>query len=83
MSLFRPPRTPGVVLARLQTLRPLSGSSTIARSLIVSEIVARSVSRTCAEASTFTDSLIPPTCSEAFVRTTWFVATSTPVALNV
>ena len=27
MSLFRPPSTPGVVLARLQTLRPLSGKS--------------------------------------------------------
>ena len=45
MSLFRPPRTPGVVLARLQTLRPLSGSSTTARLPMVSETVARSVSR--------------------------------------
>ena len=83
MSLFRPPRTPGVVLARLHTLRPLSGSSTIARWPIVSETVARSVSSTCARASTLTDSLTPPTCMTALVRTTWLLATSTPVALNV
>ncbi len=70
------------MLARLQTLRPLSGSSTIARWLIVSETVARSVSSTCASADTFTDSLTPPTCSVAFVRTTWLVATSTPTVLN-
>ena len=82
MSLLRPPSTPGVVLARLQTLRPLSGNSTIARSPIVSETVARSVSSTCASADTFTDSVTPPTWSVAFVRTTWLVATSTPVTLN-
>ena len=62
ISLLRPPRTPGVVLARLQTLRPLSGRSTIARSPMVSETVALSVSSTWAAASTFTDSLTPPTC---------------------
>ncbi len=39
MSLLRPPSTPGVVLARLQTLRPLSGSSTIARAPIVADTV--------------------------------------------
>ena len=62
MSLFSPPRTPGVVLARLQTLRPFNGNSTIARSPMVSETVARSVSSTCASADTFTDSVTPPTC---------------------
>ena len=36
ISLLRPPRTPGVVLARLQTFRPASGSSTMERWLIVS-----------------------------------------------
>ena len=72
-----------MVLARLQTLRPLSGSSTIARSLMVSETVARSVSSTCAADSTVTDSVMPPTASTALVRTTWLVATSTPVALKV
>ena len=61
------------MLARLQTLRPLSGNSTIARSPIVSETVARSVSSTCASADTFTDSVTPPTWSVAFVRTTWLV----------
>ena len=57
MSLLRPPRTPGVVAARFQTLRPFSGSSTIARSPIVSETTALSVFSTCALASTFTDSV--------------------------
>ena len=33
MSLLSPPSTPGVVLARLQTLRPLDGRSTTARCL--------------------------------------------------
>ena len=82
MSLLRPPRTPGVVAARFQTLRPLSGSWTIASWLIVAETVGRSVSSTCAFASTVTDSAILPTCSLMSVRTTWLVATSTPVVLN-
>ena len=60
-----------------------SGSSTIARSLIVSETVARSVFNTCAADSTLTDSVIAPTASVAFVRTTWLVFSSTPVVLNV
>ena len=71
------------MLARLQTLRPLSGRSTIARVPIVSDTTALSVFRTCAEASTFTDSLTPPTFMTAFVRTTWLFPTSTPDALNV
>ncbi len=71
------------MLARLQTFRPLSGSSTIARVPIVSETVARSVSSTCASADTFTDSVTPPTGMTAFVRTTWLLDTSTPVALTV
>ncbi len=83
MSLLRPPSTPGVVLARLHTLRPLSGSSTMARSPMVSDTVARSVLSTCARASTLTDSASPPTASVALVRTTWLVATSTPLAVNV
>ena len=37
----------------------------------------------CAAASTFTDSVMPPTFSTAFVRTTWLFATSTPDALKV
>ena len=82
MSLLSPPRTPGVVAARFQTLRPLSGRSTTAFSLIVAETVGRSVSSICAFASTTTDSAIEPTFSAAFVRTTWLVATSTPVALK-
>jgi hypothetical protein len=82
MSLLSPPSTPGVVAARFQTLRPLSGSSTTARSLMVAETVARSVSMTWALASTLTVSVRPPTWRTAFVRTTWLVATSTPVALN-
>ena len=81
MSLLSPPRTPGVVAARFQTLRPFSGSSTTARSLMVAETVGRSVSSTWALASTVTASVIAPTCSATFVRTTWLVATSTPVAL--
>jgi hypothetical protein len=83
MSLFVPPSTPGVMLAKLHTLRPLDGSSTIARSLIVAETVARSVLSTCALDSTSTVSVSAPSCSVAFVRTTWLVATSTPLALNV
>ena len=68
--------------ARFQTLRPLSGSWTIAFSLIVAETVGRSVSSTCAFASTVTDSAMLPICSLMSVRTTWLVATSTPVVLN-
>ena len=56
MSLLSPPSTPGVVLARLQTLRPFNGRSTIARWPMVSETTALSVSSTCASASTLTDS---------------------------
>ena len=41
------------------------------------------VVNTCAFASTFTDSVRPPTFNIAFVRTTWLFATSTPLALNV
>ena len=82
MSLLIPPRTPGVVAARFQTLRPFSGSSTTARSLMVAETVGRSVSSTWALASTVTASVIAPTFRTAFVRTTWLVATSTPVALK-
>ncbi len=58
------------MLARLHTFRPLNGSSLIARPPIVSDTVARSVSSTCARASTLTDSLTPPTCITALVRTT-------------
>ena len=50
---------------------------------IVSETVARSVSITWASAVTFTDSLTPPAGMIAFVRTTWLLETSTPVALTV
>ena len=71
------------MLARLQTLRPLSGNSTIARVPMVCDTVARSVSSTCASAVTFTDSVTPPTGMTAFVRTTWLLATSTPVTLKV
>jgi hypothetical protein len=83
MSLLTPASTPGVVLARLQTLRPLSGSSTIARLPMVSETVALSVVSSCAFASTLTDSVNPPTLSAASVRTTWLPVTWTPVALKV
>ena len=60
ISLLGPLMTEGVVVARFQTLRPFSGSSTIARWLIVSETVARSVSSTWAFASTVTESVIAP-----------------------
>ena len=83
MSLLSPVRTPGVVLARLQTLRCRTGSSTMARSPTVAEIVARSVFSICDCASTLTASLSAPTCSVAFVRFTWLVASSTPVVVNV
>ena len=61
MSLFRPPSTPGVVLARLQTLRPFEGKSLTARMLIVSEILALSVSSIGDEATTVIDSFNWPT----------------------
>ena len=83
MSLARPTMTPGVAVARLQTLRPLSGSSAIACSLIVCDTVAESVASIGAEAVTINDSARAPTCITAFVRTTWLLATSTPVTLNV
>jgi hypothetical protein len=70
MSLLLPARTPGVVLANVQTLRPMIGRSTIARSPMVSEIVALSVLSICADDSTLTVSVSPPTCSVALVRTT-------------
>ncbi len=72
-----------MVLARLHTLRLLNGNSTIARSPMVSDTVARSVSSTCASADTFTDSVTPPTCKTALVRTTWLVPTSMLIVLNV
>ena len=83
MSLLIPASTPGVVLARLHTLRPLRGSSTIARLPIVSETAALSVFSSGDLASTITDSVSPPTLSTTFVRTTWLLPTSTPLALKV
>ena len=83
MSVFPALSTLGVVVARVQTLRPLSGSSRIDRSLMVSWTVALSVFSTWARASTFTVSATPPGCKVALVRTTWLVATSTPVVLKV
>src|SRR5438445_10545493 len=56
ISLFRPTRTPGVVLARFQTLRPLRGKSLTARLPMVSEILALSVSSIGDEATTLIDS---------------------------
>ena len=82
ISLFRPARTPGVVLARFQTLRPLSGKSTTSRLPMVSETVALSVARKVAEAATVIVSARVPSCRTAFVRTTWLLATSIPVDLN-
>ena len=82
ISLLLPPSTPGVVLARLQTLRPLSGSSTIARERIVSETMARSVSMIGDVPATVIVSFNAPTCITALVRATWLVEISTPVALN-
>ena len=72
-----------MVLARLQTLRPLSGNSLIACAPMVSEIFALSVSRIGAEATTVTDSFNWPTFITTLVRTTWLFATSTPLTLDV
>jgi hypothetical protein len=52
------------------------------RSSIVSETVARSVSSTCAFASTFDGLGQRADLQDGSVRTTWLVATSTPVVLN-
>ena len=71
------------MLARLQTLRPLTGKSATARWPMVSDTTALSVLRTCAFASTLTDSASAPTFMTALVRVTWLFPTSTPVALNV
>ena len=83
MSLVFPARTPGVVLASAQTLRPDTGSSDTARSSIVWDSAARSVASTVAFASTVMVSARAPTVSTASRRTTWLPATSTPVAWNV
>ena len=83
MSLFRPPSTPGVVLARLQTLRPFDGKSATARMLMVSEIFALSVSRIGEEATTVIDSFNWPIFMTTLVRTTWLLATSMPLTLDV
>ena len=65
--------TPGVVLARFQTLRPASGSSTTSRWPMVSAMAAVSVARNVVDAATVTVSLSVPTCRTALLRTTWFV----------
>src|SRR6266852_5805642 len=83
ISLFGAAMTPGVLLARLQTLRPFRGSSLTARWPIVSEIFALSVSRIGDEATTVIDSFNWPTFTTTLVRTTWLLATSTPLTLDV
>ena len=83
ISLVGAATTPGVVLARLQTLRPFRGRSLTARWPIVSEILALSVSSTGAAATTVIDSFNWPTFTTTLVRTTWLLATSTPLTLDV
>ena len=51
-----PGRTPGVVVASIRALRPLSGRSAICLVVTVAEIVASSVLMTGADASTVIDS---------------------------
>src|SRR5262249_5935561 len=70
ISLLTPARTPGVVLATFQTLRPFCGRSWIARVPMVSVTVGLSVLSTGGRASTVTVSTTPPGGSVAFVRTT-------------
>ena len=57
-----------VVFARLQTLRPLKGRSLTARVPIVSEILALSVSRIGADATTLIDSFNWPTFIATLAR---------------
>jgi len=68
MSLFGACSTPGVVFARLQTLRPFRGKSLTARVPIVSEILALSVSRIGDDATTVIDSFNWPTFIATLVR---------------
>ena len=82
MSVVPALTTPGVVVARFQTLRPFSGSSRMARSPMVSRTVALSVLSTVKPAATSTTSVTAPAASTAFTRTTWLVAISTSVALK-
>ena len=72
-----------MVLARLQTLRPFRGKSLTARLPIVSEIFALSVSRIGDAPTTVIDSFNWPTFTTTLVRTTWLLATSMPVTLDV
>ena len=64
----------------LQTLRPLSGSSTIALADGFRHRRPIRVEHLRTRLDDVTDSLMPPTCIIALVRTTWLLATSTPVA---
>jgi hypothetical protein len=82
MSVTPALTTLGVVVARFQTLRPLIGSSRMARSPMVSRTVALSVLRTVKPAATSTVSVTAPAGRTAFTRTTWLVAISTSVALK-
>src|SRR2546427_13228345 len=82
MSLFGAATTPGVVVARFHTLRPLRGKSLTARWPIVSEILALSVSSTGEEATTVIDSFNWPSFITTLGRTTWLLATSTPLTLD-
>ncbi len=83
ISLFGAATTPGVVVARLQTLRPFSGKSATARLPMVSEILALSVSRIGDAPTTVIDSFNWPTFMTTLVRTTWLEATSMPVTREV
>ena len=83
ISLLRPPSTPGVVLARFQTLRPFRGRSLTARLPIVSESLALSVSMIGEEPATTIDSFNWPTLTTTLVRAIWLFATSTPFTLDV
>src|SRR6476620_4967359 len=83
ISVLGAATTPGVVLARFQTLRPFSGKSLTAFLPIVSEILALSVSRIGDAPTTVIDSFSWPTFMTTLVRTTWLEATSMPVTRDV
>src|SRR5438046_10230141 len=74
ISLVGAATTPGVVLARLQTLRPFRGRSLTARWPIVSEILELSVSSTGAAATTVIGSFQWTTFPTALVGRMWLLA---------
>src|SRR2546430_15241915 len=83
ISLFKPPSTPGVVLARFQTLRPFSGRALTARLPLVSEIRALSVSVIGGEPATGIDSFNWPARMTTLVPGIWLFAAPTALPFAV